>query len=468
MSKSRNLINQARGLGRANDITDIVNGENTYSFPLMVRFVVSEVITDSIGLTDEKKRELRKRFNSTLEFLDDAPNNSVIAKPVRGGSEKLSYPILLYPFFSHINFPLKVGEHVWAMFEFVNDRSLGYWMSRIVEPKTVNDVNYTHADRKYQSGFKKSLKEKVGAEEFDDVPDFLNGLGYPSSYTLEQSGGENAYDELQKIADASKVHTYEPVPRFRKRPGDHIIEGSNNTLIVLGQDRGSEPSTIGIDGNTISLPESDQSTGAGSIDMVVGRGSSPSTAPLVIQNTRKQFETNKEPQRFGDEVANITEGDPDFINDLSRILITMSTLPDERLGFVPSFPNLFPTSGDNEPHPAIITKSDQIRIVARRDIRIVVAPPDGDANGDVGNFASIVIKQNGDIVFSPSENGVIKLGGDGADRAILCTDTAVVDPQQQPPGGRVTAAPIETTAAGKIGVGGGNLGTFSSKVLVVG
>ena len=65
-----------------------------------------------------------------------------------------------------------------------------------------------------------------------------------------------------KDSMGAKLVTYESVPRFRKRPGDIALEGSNNTLIVLGTDRKDD------------LKKTDFKESAGTIDIVAGRGQS--------------------------------------------------------------------------------------------------------------------------------------------------------------------------------------------------
>ena len=86
-------------------------------------------------------------------------------------------------------------------------------------------------------------------------------------------------------------------------------------------------------------------------------------------------------------------------------------------------------------------------------------------NFDVSQWASITIKADGNIIFSPSKEGFIKLGGDDADKAILCTDNLLYPPSTE--GGQVTYSPgIITSGADVVGTGEALKGTFASKVLV--
>ena len=110
-----------------------------------------------------------------------------------------------------------------------------------------------------------------------------------------------------------------------------------------------------------------------------------------------------------------------------------------------------------------------------------VGVPIKNGNTDVKTWASITIKSNGDIVFTPSNSGYIKLGGDDADRAIVCTAKPVNTTTGFPYGDA-----IENNAGGQMagargvdkdgkclsavtdgaGVPSTNHGTFASKVLV--
>lgn len=75
--------------------------------------------------------------------------------------------------------------------------------------------------------------------------------------------------------------------------------------------------------------------------------------------------------------------------------------------------------------------------------------------------ASIEVLTSGDIVITPSDTGVIKLGGADADKAILCQEAVQITP------GSVEAPSIISTAGGIIGAPSiTGTGFFASKVLV--
>jgi hypothetical protein len=127
----------------------------------------------------------------------------------------------------------------------------------------------------------------------------------------------------------SILKVIETVPkRFVRRLGDQALEGSNNTLIILGTDRAKRgPATVDDGLGTVNKG----GKGTGTIHLVAGR--------------------------------NDPEGNPDFDNDKSFIYISMRTMVDENLGLSMGTPRS-DASG-------IIMKSDNIRLVAKSgDVKI--------------------------------------------------------------------------------------------------
>ena len=172
-----------------------------------------------------------------------------------------------------------------------------------------------------------------------------------------------------------------------------------------------------------------------------------------------------------------TEGDPDFRNDRSRILISQRTNVDSNFGLTddPS-PKRGQPSDSLDGDAAVVINTDKIRLIARSDVEIVVmgfteSTVPGkkglkDQVDDTSKWASIVIKADGNIVFRPGDSGYIKLGDDSADRALLCTDAPATKAD-----GKVSAAtpPLTNTMGGKFG--GTQIptqGTWAKKVLVTG
>jgi hypothetical protein len=192
------------------------------------------------------------------------------------------------------------------------------------------------------------------------------------------------------------------------------MQGSNNSTIVLGS--------------------SDNRVGKGIVDIIAGRTLSTS----AVVNSRGYSEVDK---------ANpATADNPQVgVDAAARVYLGMNENADYDFGV-----SIDGISGSGS-GSCVVLKGAQVRLIATNDVKITV--------GTTG--AGIIIKPDGNIVIIPSASGVIKLGGDDADKAILC-QTAV---QAVP--GSITAAPVISTAGGIIGakeiIG---TGLFASKVLV--
>jgi hypothetical protein len=247
-------------------------------------------------------------------------------------------------------------------------------MCRITAPDWVDDLNFTHNDRSFfESPFPAGKTEEEAAEdeaagkpkeeppEKDPPtnPGFSNGMDAPDLWTLHD---EFDYEEIYTGSLANQSITFEAVPRFKKRPADLVLQGSNNTLISLGEDRGwtknTRPANVNDDprldpddleddlidldiatanlSNVNYIPEWGWKTippsnwqfgdspivveamedgeaaeprepqNRGTIDLVVGRGQTIvggdlGPAPNLIENTREWEEVNKNPMKYGDE-----------------------------------------------------------------------------------------------------------------------------------------------------------------------
>lgn len=422
------------------------------SVPLYQRAVVHDVIFDPVSLTDEEIESMRSRVRFTNN-IRNLPRNSVIAERIRTGATEVNGPEIFYPFFSpHLCLPVSPGEQVWVMFE---DPSMvdaqGFWIDRVAEMRSVDDINHTHADRKFDRRAAKKTADK-GLGTPPPVPGFQNGavgLLDGEDVTLKGTGsipgGPDAYKNIISSAKATRAGEMEDVPRFTKRPGDLALQGANNTLVVLGTDRSSLATNP--DG---SLPAADVTAKSGTITASVGRGRKPTTSGKKIKNARSKDEIDK---TVGTQESR-SEGDFDFDNDAATIVLSMSTKADRN--FAVKHGKLKDTSSAQA--SAAVVKADQVRIIAREDIKLLVKAtaetPDSEA-------AMIVIKKSGDIVFIPSEKGVIKLGGDDADMALLGTHAGVVNTS-----GRVSASPIIDSMGGAQGGSDGLNGKFATRVLV--
>lgn len=348
---------------------------------------------------------------------------------------------------------------------------LGYWICRIVGPSFVEDVNHTHAPREYDPSFVPGTKDRFDGNDASKY-EFRNGkIGeidgerYTVGSTATLDGDEDEYKKLMRQSDGGRLESYEPVPRYRKRPGDTALEGTNNTLIVLGRDRAGASATY-VDGDNGLIPETPSSdsvgTGTGCIDIVAGRGQTSSTGGTVVDNDLPAQELGKSKKELVEQ-----EGDPDFANDRSRIMISQRVKIDERLELelfnVTNFDDVVDsTNGDG----AIVLKSDKIRIIARSDVEIIVPTFTRDAEGkmiqveDTNKWGALILKSTGDIILRPSEIGFIKLGDEAADKAVLVTDVPA-----STEGGAVSAPPLISSMGGMLVTGATNQGKYAKKIL---
>lgn len=451
----------------------------TAQFSNFYRFVVLDVVFDPQIIDDDKIAHWEHGMGvRNIEHARALVRNTIIAQRVlEGTATEAEKPMFLFPMLPPtLALPCNPGEHVWAFFEnkSVKRADLGYWLCRITCPGFVDDVNHTHAPRAYDPSFFPGAKgthegSTTGAHEFRPgaVVELSDGTR-ESIYETATLGGpdEKIYEKLLLESDAGRLRTYEAVPRFRKRPGDTAIEGANNALIVVGQHRvgaAAEYAERTDDGAVPSKPATDAAGPAsGAIDIVVGRGQVPETRGELVVNSIGTNEVDKSLT-----AARTSEGDPDLSSDRSRVLLTQRSRVDVDMG-LESFNGELSLQDREDGDGAVVVKSDKVRIIARSDVELLVQGFERDADGrmvasdDESRWAAIVIKSNGDIVLRPAVQGVLKLGGEDADKALLCTDQPAVVAA-----GRVTAPPLASTMGGLVGTNASGQGTFSTKILVV-
>ena len=480
MAKNSGKDAISESLNTKSSVADTVAAQDTASpNQILLRAVVVDVLYDLAVFPDEDMEEMKALIDAP-DLLESAPRNSIIARVITGGADKKApdakeniteeetekakenketvpekekvgeVGVLAYPFFPpHLCMPLKPGEQVWLITDSSDVPSkIMYWMCRITEPDHIDDINYTHGDRKFASSTAdKTSKEKADAavtseqqlalEQMDpddpnfpddsgQAPDdsipfdlnkdlfddrifgFPNGTGEPDGFSLKE---ELAYEDIVNISEAYKQFRPQAVPRFTKRPGDLVLQGSNNTLICLGEERGwkkdDEPSAS----ETSNATEPDTTVNDrkesvwGSIDLVAGRGrydyrvlkqekiftdisDEPfPTAPRVIttsvhpdQGREAYVEVNKNPLASDNAEKNRkdnpTEGDPDFFADAARIVVSHSSNVDVNFNISTPGETLPTPIGETygqleiineQNHPSsIAAKADEIRIIARK------------------------------------------------------------------------------------------------------
>ena len=364
--------------------------------------VVKEFFIDPKTLSDYDVNKL-KQIVKESRLVDRMPINSIHCVVVENGRRDEH---IAYPFFSqHLCIPVKPGEQVWLL----REENLYYWICRKTGDYTTEDLNYTHIDRVV------NFSQPTAQQAFGDTaaPEaFPNGL---TNSQTDSTLGVNL--DYNKITESSQTYREQfvpgPVPRLTRKPGDLVVQGSNNSVIILSDDAGQ-----------------------GNIKLVAGR----KIASNVVDNDRNYSEIDKNGSASSDGPINVQ-------TDLSSLSISMLGNLDADLGV--SVRGI----AESGQSAGIGLKSDQIRLVARQDIKITVE----------NSGAGIVIKSNGEIVITPSSTGVVKIGGDDANKAILCQDVI--------PGtsatGNVQAPPVVSTMGGIIGSSTiPGTGLFASKVLV--
>lgn len=357
--------------------------------PTFYRMVVLEVIFDPTTIDQTTAEYYEHDLGvSNPDMARALPRNSIIAKRVTDGTQSAGdRPMFLFPFFpSHLSLPCKVGEHVWAIFESPQKvHDLGYWMCRVPVPGYVDDVNHSHAPREFDPTFTPGTRDKGSAEpkyEFrNGIPDDDgNGGRVTRPETAYIDDDDAAYERLRKETNASAVTTYESVPRYKKRPADMAFEGTNNTLIVLGQDRTGPAAKFSSDqqkGSRAAAPDGDQRGDAGAIDIVVGRGQTQKTGGTPVDNTLNTKEIAKAP---ASKLA-AGEGDPDFVTDRSRIYIAQRTSVDKNFALDKFNGDKLGIKDGNKGDGATVIKSDKVRIVGREDIEVIVIGFERDNDG---------------------------------------------------------------------------------------
>lgn len=394
--------------------------------PTLFKAVVVDVLFDPDSLDETAKTNI-KNLVSNPEFVDTMSPNTIVARIVTNGQDLTNNsPALFFPLFSsHFQLPLQAGEMVCVLFEDYEAQGTtnGKWVSRIHENSFIEDVNYTHSDRRLDPNLIPSFHRLSDNSTPVATPTFPNGAGVPGAYTLAPSGSLNPYDVIVNNSFAAKIASREPVPRWIKRPQELVMQGMNNSLIVLGQDRTGP--ALRVSGSN----QKDRISYAGIVDVVCGRGRGglpydPSlepnptnektgTTPTVITNSRNEKETHKT-LAVQNKKRNPNEGNADFKRDAARIYVAMNTLgddnfrtghsTDDRVGF--SYPDntkkptQTPSAEGGIGNSYVVTKADHVRIIGRKET-------DPNISGDV-----LVLREgtsNDDLSFLFLEGGSAQL-----------------------------------------------------------
>lgn len=396
--------------------------------PTMQRAVVEEVVFDPRSLSDSDKDRIRNLVTNPTA-VDTMSANSVVAVMITEGmSNAIPTRVLLPPFFqSHLMLPVQAGEQVSVLFEDFQKYGFlsGRWMSRVNEGMQVEDTNFTHGDRRFNRLFasQQRTSASLSPARTGYTPGFPNGTEQDNTHTLPQANTTNPYEAIYQFSSASLMHSYEVVPRWTKRPQEFVIQGMNNSLVVLGQDRAGRAS-----GSHTGVLEQKRYSGA--VDMVAGRGRflmspgerEPSsehfkTSPLIVSNSRGLLETDKTPKLTGlNKQEQLSEGDPDYIRDAARVFVSMNTKADtlfrtqhsargavndamQPTGINYSPRSLYPTqpvstllngsqpAGPKLGNAYVVGKADHVRLIARRSV------PQEDNTQHIISGSVLVVKE---------------------------------------------------------------------------
>lgn len=417
--------------------------------PTFYRYVVLETVFDPTLVDDNKASYWEHQLGVVNSHLSkQLPRNAIIAQRIMDGRSTVEPPMFLFPFFPPtLSMPCQPGEHVWVMFESVGNKQtdLGYWMCRIVGPGYVEDSNHTHAPRERDPSLNPGTKSMFDGKG-SVAPDFRNGNADVDAqtgerYTLAETAtisgtDEKAYEKLITDTDGGKLSHIEAVPRYRKRPGELALEGTNNTLISLGRDRTGAAAKLKADstqGKIVdSLPDPDvplNTDGAGSIDIVVGRGQTAKTLGKVVKNSLGFTELDKLTKNIAP-----AEGDPDMVSDRSRVLLSQKTRVDKNFNVSDFNEGLKggavkeSTSGAG----AVAIKSDKVLVVGRKDFQIIVTgngatddaglPKD---NGSSSKWSTVIVKENGDVYVQPASNQMFQVETDSVSLKIEPSDVKI-------------------------------------------
>ena len=203
------------------------------------------------------------------------PKNSIIAYNITDGKNLTNNdPEIFFPFFpAHIGMPVKSGEQVWVFYEKIGKKKVGYWLFRKTATIHADDLNYTFLDRQVPiAGLLNTKNEPNTNLNKSKFKTLVKNLAYKfEDYRTGGDGSGTLKIDPDSIVIDSLSYTGEfvgeAVPRYNKKCGDLVLQGSNNTLITMTHE--DEP-------------------GSGTISLVVGRflSENETDSEMIVKNTR--------------------------------------------------------------------------------------------------------------------------------------------------------------------------------------
>ena len=339
---------------------EVASGLADGSSAVLIVGVVEEIISNPESF---EASSFAERIEDP-KVMTDVPANSLLVRVITEKEYKSSGKLTLcHPIFpTHLQMPIKVGEHIFL----IRYGNLGYWLCRVPDSRSVEDANYVHGDRKHmhstgdESTIDQAKQEEGSKNKFVGL--FNNGAEAEDTQSFSP---DDAYEKIFETTFSTGSFVPEPVPFYKKSPGDLVFQGSNNTLICLGRNRGwtksatDEEFAEGTNAYFEVPADPAEMFGQGAIDIVAGRGRYPPdkptttsdvgddpirTATRTSKNARELLEADR--VSFMNELpVNPVEGDPDFEYDAARLLLAMKASIDEQFFTVldPDGEELLPT-----------------------------------------------------------------------------------------------------------------------------
>lgn len=415
------------------------NSNREMSHEIFSRYVVLEVICDVDSLDTDL---LSSKYQLNVQSIKNCPNNSVIARVSSNFAAGVDqYRVLMPMIQTHMMLPVKPGEHVWAVFpEQSQNSTFGYWLTRITEINTTEDLSHTHPDRKYSSSDSSlnSQEQFDGVKKedysFDDGQKMQDGSRVAASKTSVPLMPK--YEEIIKNAKISKIVRRKPIPRFKKRPQDFVLQAESGILYV-GSKRNSSHAKYDNGEAT-----SDDELQFSEVRIVSGMGKTEVTGGPTVKNSLSENELDK---KSDSSAKRKTEGDFDLENDATTVLAS------ENIDISEYAKTKFDIQKKGS---GFLIKTDNVCLISRKSLKLIIQENENTPE----ELCTAIILDGDNITFVPSQTGVIKLGKN-ASKAIL------TNPLAQNANGNVVSTPIVSTIGSQVGGGGAN-GEFSRKVLV--
>jgi len=338
---------------------------------------VIDFISDPKTLS-QSKIDLIKNAVTNSALSNSMPVNSIWCQIIE--ANRLDQHIA-YPFFpAHLCLPIKPAEQVWVFYSSLDQ--VYYWVCRKSGDYISEDVNYTHIDRIVN---RPTTVGEPGVDPQVSAKDAFNGVtsnaaSFPQGKTdsvYEKTSG-TFFDDAKIIEQSQEYQEkfiQEAVPRLVRQPGDLVMQGSNNSTIVLGSSENKE--------------------GKGIIDIVTGRLLKTNS----VTNTRGYKEVDKTRTATSD-------GQTDLISDDARVYLGMNEDADANFQV-----NIEGIAGSGTSSCAVV-KGNHVRLLGVGNIKIT-----SQTSG-----ASIVLQESGDVIVVPGGNGKVYLAGTESDQAYLRYD----------------------------------------------